>query len=284
MQTSVVDFAFSRPAPAAIKASGYAGVIRYLCTDPAKAIGSAEAAGYLAAGLSIALVYEDGAADANGGAAVGAEKAAVAGPELSALGVPAGRPVYFAVDEELSASLYPSAWACVETFARTLGRPAAVYGPRPLLAFCKQHGALYLWETGAASWNTGPEPPDVQLHQLAAQVVIDGAIVDVDVASVADWGQWPYQSPAPSPVTGPHLELNVAIHTVSIHTDSNGDGFAETTIPWSQYVAVAHEGTRDAAHFAAGEAHVAEVGGRIAVSVTGAVRQGVAVVLVTALS
>jgi hypothetical protein len=283
MQTSVVDFAFSRPAPSAIKASGYAGVIRYLCADPAKAIDPAEAAGYLAAGLSIALVYEDGAADANGGAAVGAEKAAIARPELAALRVPAGRPVYFAVDEELSADVYPSAWACVETFSRTLGRPAGVYGPRPLLAYCAAHGARYLWETGASSWNTGPEPPDVQLHQLATQVVVDGATVDVDVTSVADWGQWPVRSPSPPPVTGQHLELNVAIHTVSIPTDSNGDGFAETTIPWSQYVAVAHEGTRDAAHFAAGEAHVADVGGHIAVSVTGAVREGVAVVLVTAL-
>ena len=283
MQTSVVDFAFSRPAPAAIAGAGYVGVIRYLSADPAKAIDQAEAAGYLAAGLSIALVYEDGATDANGGAAVGAAKAAIAGPELDALGVPAGRPVYFAVDEELAASLYPSAFACVETFARTLGRPPAVYGPRPLLAYAAARGARYLWETGASSWNTGAEPPDVQLHQLATQVVIDGATVDVDVASAADWGQWPIPSPPPPPVTGPTLEMNVAIHTVAVQTDGNGDGFVETTIPWSQYVAVAHEGTRDAAHFAAGEAHVAEVGGRIAVSVTGAVRQGVAVVLVTAL-
>lgn len=279
----MVDFAFSRPAPSAIGAAGYAGVIRYLSSDPSKAIGPSEASGYLGAGLSIALVYEDGAADANGGAATGGEKAAIAGPQLVALGVPSGRPVYFAVDENLAADLYPSAWACVDTFARTLGRPAAVYGPRPLLAYCKQRGASYLWETGASSWNTGPEPPGVQLHQLAGQVVVDGATVDVDVAATADWGQWPYQPPTPSPASGLPLEINVAIHTVSITTDVNGDGFAETTIPWSQYVAVAHEGTRDASHFAAGEAHVAEVGGRVAVSVTGAVRQGVAVVLVTAL-
>src|SRR5579863_2613863 len=129
----LIDFAFSRPSPAAIKQAGYAGVIRYLCIDQTKQITPAEANGYHSVGLTVTLTYEDTANDAEGGEAMGAAKAAIAKPELAALGVPSDRPVYFAVDENLVADKYDAALACVRTFANDLGRPQAVYGPRPFL-------------------------------------------------------------------------------------------------------------------------------------------------------
>jgi hypothetical protein len=268
MSVRLIDFAFSRPAPSAIKQAGYAGVIRYLSSDATKAISPAEAASYHAEKLTVTLVYEDGAADAEGGASTGAAK---------------DRPVYFAVDENLVAAKYPGALACIDTFAKDLAHPPACYGPRPFLAYVKAHGVTYLYETSAASWNTGPEPTGVQLHQDLAQVSIDGDQVDQDIASATDYGQWPYRPPSPvPPPSPPPPEVTVQIHPISITTDANGAGFVETSIPWTTFVAVAHEGTTQATHFAAGEAHVAEVNANVAVSVTGAVKNGVAIVLVTA--
>lgn len=159
MTVRLIDFAFSRPSPSAIAAAGNTGVIRYLSSDATKAISPGEAASYHRSGLTVTLVYEDAANDAEGGAPAGAAKAAIARPQLDKLGVPAGRPVYFAVDENLAPSKYAEACACITTFARDLARPPACYGPRPFLAFGKANGFVYLYESNAAQWSTGPEPP-----------------------------------------------------------------------------------------------------------------------------
>lgn len=286
----VIDFAFSRPAPARIKNAGYLGVIRYVCEDATKRISPSEAEQYHEVGLTVTLVYEDGARDAEGGQATGEQKAQVAEQQVKGLGVPDDRPVYFAVDENVHAQLYGQALACVRSFANALGRPPAVYGPRPFLYFCAQNRVTYLWESAAASWNTGPEPNGVALRQLPSQVLVDGAACDENAVLQPDYGQWPYsvsvsKSPG-TPTKGSHsatsTEEDVKIYAIDVRTDSNGNGFSATSIPWTNFIAVTHEGTRTKSHFAAGEAHAAQVDNAVAVSVTGGVRSGVAVVLVAA--
>ncbi len=67
---------------------------------------------------------------------------------------------------------------------------------------------------------------------------------------------------------------------VAVPTDTNGNGFKQTTIEYSKFVAATHQGTTSNQHYAGGEVHVNQVNGHLAVSVTGAVVDGTANVIV----
>ena len=197
MLERLVDFSFSHPRPAVLRAAGVEGVLRYLALDRAKAISVAEASQLHAAGLPYGLVYEDGPMDFAGGANAGGAKAAVAAPILAALTraelwAP-DRPVHCAVDGNLPTSLYRLTWEGIHAFAQLLERPEACYGPRPYLYWLEQnHGVRFLWESGSASYNTGPEPTKTLQHLVTVPPgckPVSG--VDWDLALVPDWGQFP---------------------------------------------------------------------------------------------
>lgn len=201
---NLVDYSFSRPAPAQLKAAGAEGVLRYVSSDAAKAITVAEAAALRASGLLFGLVYEDGPMDFSGGANAGVAKARIAAPILAGLERSGhwvtDRPVYAAVDGNLAQSAYVDTWEGIHAFASSLGRQDACYGPRPFLRWLEQqHDVRYLWELGSSSFNIGPEPANKTLQQLVAVPAgcksLDG--VDWDTALVSDWGQFP------APVTTP---------------------------------------------------------------------------------
>ena len=241
-----VDFSFSRPAPAAIKAAGCAGVLRYICAELAKRITVAEHLTYRAAGIPVALVYEDGAGDFAGGANAGAAKAVIAAPQLVALAWPKDRPVYAAIDENLPVALYQLAYEGIHAFASALGRPDAIYGPRPFGYWAwKTHGVEYFWELGSSSFNDGPEPPSKRLQQLVGGSPIGGASVDYNTVLAEDWGQFPYTAPVPAPKPpAPHVapsppkpsptpEVAKVLHTVTGKIGANGEVIIDTSIPWA---------------------------------------------------
>jgi hypothetical protein len=225
--TTLADFSDARPAPAAIKAAKCVGVIRYLSEDKAKCITVAEAAGYHAVDLSVALVYEDGAEDFVGGANAGTAKAVIAAKILKALGIPKDRPVYCAIDGGLSLSQYQVAYEGIHAFCSALGRPDAMYGPRPFALWLHEtHGVEWFFEAGAASFNTGPEPTSKRIQQLVTRPAGVGEIpgVDYDLALTADWGQW-LAAPVPSPTP---LEVDM-IYTLNPNYLVRGD--KKTGIP-----------------------------------------------------
>lgn len=198
----LVDFSFARPSPASLVQAKVAGVLRYVTWVAGKCITAAEAASYRAVGLSIGLVYEDGANDFAGGEAAGTQKAQVAAPVLQALGFPTQLPVYCAVDTGLDPSLYEVTYQGIHQFCSLLGRPDAMYGPRPFAAWCEtEHGMDYFWETAASSENTGPEPSSKRLQQLVYQPAGVGALggVDYDLATQPNWGQWGIAHAPPMP-------------------------------------------------------------------------------------
>ena len=240
-----VDFAFSRPAPSAIKAARCIGVLRYVCADTSKRITAAEAAAYHAVGLAVALVYEDGAEDFANGANAGAAKATIAAPQLKALGVPKDRPVYCAIDGSLSPADFVLAYEGIHAFASLLGRPDAIYGPRPFLAWCQHtHGVEYLWELGSSSYNTGPEPTSgKRLQQLVGGAPIGGCDVDYNDILEPDWGQWPYVAPQPpkpkptppKPTPSPEAEV---LHTFTTKPlPASGRDVLDTNVPWDKRLA-----------------------------------------------
>ncbi len=187
-------------AAGAAKAAGYVAVARYLSQTPAKNITRPELGAALHAGLSVILVYEDGASDVNGGVASGQAHGKVARQLLDGLGLPEDTPVvYVAVDEDLSPQLYPVALQHLQTFGQVARCRVGVYGPGPLIAYCQQRDILFGWETGASSWNEGVHVG--QIAQRVEQVDVGGITCDVDDLLALDYGQWPRPSSPVPPAT-----------------------------------------------------------------------------------
>lgn len=241
---TIIDFSFARPTPAEIKAARVAGVLRYITEVSSKCLTGPEAASYHAAGIPIGLVYEDAADDFAGGVNAGNAKAHIAAPILKTLGVPAHRPVHCAVDCNLPQAAYPQTYAGIHAFCSTLGRPDAVYGPRPFLLWCeKTHGVEWLWELGSSSFNTGPEPTNKRLQQLVSKPSGVGTIggVDYNAALCSDWGQWPAPLPAADQYALDHAMVQIdhaeALLAVAAHlawyrwVDGKMIGHSDRNIP-----------------------------------------------------
>jgi hypothetical protein len=209
--TQAIDSGDRIPAQEA-KAAHFAGGVRYLSNYPSKNLSHIEWVDDQAAGFPVALVYEDGAEDALGGANAGTAKAAVASPLLSLLGWPKGRPVYFACDFNPSPDQYQLCWEAINAFATSLGRPPAAYACWPLLAYCEKEGLEFGWALGSSSFNTGPAPTRLVLQQLDSQVRVGAATCDVNDVLAVDWGQVPAPLPFPTPkvvserIIFPHAE------------------------------------------------------------------------------
>ena len=172
----------------------YQFVARYVSQRSGKTIIVPEAKGYLAAGKSIVLVYEDNATDGLGGAAMGLAKARIAAPILSAIGWPATRPVHFAFDMPGYQQDLPAFIACATAFARGINRPIAVYGDVDTCTYAHSHGIKYLWQFGEGT------APGLTIKQGPSFIAPWGQSVDPDTALANDYGQWSPTPPAPKPV------------------------------------------------------------------------------------
>ena len=201
-----VDYSFARPPLDVLVRDGYRFVCRYLATEnpetAGKILSGAEVEAIHAAGLSLVLVFEDGAEDALGGGVTGTAHGDVAKAEADALGVPTDVPIYAAVDFDVQSSQFEVVDEYVSSFATATGRPAAVYGP---VAYLEHTDVPYRWQ--AAGWNpTGTDVPGVSIVQRQASSAPPGT--DVDVAVAENYGAWnaapvPAPSPAPKPPEQP---------------------------------------------------------------------------------
>src|SRR5262245_1036236 len=93
-----VDYAWSHPTPAALKAAGARFVCRYLSPDSTKNLSKTEAAALAAVGIWCVAVWESNAGRALAGTAAGTADAKTALAQATAAGMPSGRPIFFAVD------------------------------------------------------------------------------------------------------------------------------------------------------------------------------------------
>lgn len=187
-----VDYSFSRPNPATIKAAGYDVVLRYLGGSTGKQLTSDEAAKLHAAGLAIGLVYESTADRAAAGRAAGVHDASSALIAANALGYPAACPIFFAVDFDAAPAQVAGYFDGVDS---VLGARAGIYGG---YAVTTAGLAAYRWQTKA--WSGGKVDPDAHLvQQLAMSHPIIGCDEDTIVHPLPLWG--PRSSTrAPSPV------------------------------------------------------------------------------------
>lgn len=143
-QTLAIDYSFTHPTPSAIRAAGYAGVLRYVSPTPQKNLSAPERDALWVARLGILLAWESTAARASTGGRAGGEADGVtATQQADALGYPAGAPIFFAVDEDVT-------WAAVSDYMAGV-KAACPYDVRVYGSAAIVDAA---WATYAMGWQT----------------------------------------------------------------------------------------------------------------------------------
>jgi hypothetical protein len=185
-----IDYAFGRPPVAALKDAGVKFVCRYLSHSPSKNLTPAEANELSAAGIWIVVVWETTARRALDGYAGGALDAMDAQVMAQGCGMPAGRPIYFAVDWDAQ----PGQQAAINTYldgaASVLGRgQVGIYGGyEPVSRALAGGHATWAWQTYA--WSEGRWDARAQLQQYSNDHTLGGVGCDYDRAEKSDFGQW----------------------------------------------------------------------------------------------
>lgn len=226
----VLDYSSGFPAPAAVKAAGYQGVVRYIGTPGrGKNLTRAEAQQMTAAGVPIALVYEDTAGWMNGGAAAGAAAAWAALADAASCGVQV-RCVYLACDVDVtSTAQMATVMSCLDGAAGTeLGRArTGVYGEADVIDAALSGGhAAYGWQTRA--WSGGRVSARAAILQQIGYVAVGGVQCDRSTVLNDDWGQWPYQGGGDVPITQDDANLIMRTFNIGAMPDHGAqlDGFA----------------------------------------------------------
>jgi len=153
----LVDYSFARPDPAAIKAAGYVGVMRYLSNTPGKNLSAAERDALHAAGLSIGLVWETTASRAGQGLLAGRADAQAACAQAKALGYPINCPLFFAVDYDAAPSAVAPYFVGIKAVATY---PVGVYGSYRIV---EASSVPYHWQ--ASAWSGGKVSSRAHLYQ-----------------------------------------------------------------------------------------------------------------------
>lgn len=197
----VLDYSSGYPAPVAIKAAGYAGVVRYIGTPGrGKNLTRAEAQAMRAAGIPIALVYETSAGWALGGTQAGADAARASLADAAVCEVQV-RCVYMAVDVDVTGAVQMQAvQQMLDGAAGVLGRNrVGVYGEADVIDACVPGHAAYGWQTRA--WSGGRLSGKAAILQQIGYVDVGGVQCDRSTVLKDDWGQWPYQGDVPTAPT-----------------------------------------------------------------------------------
>lgn len=175
--TQALDYSLARPDPAAIKAAGYVGVLRYVAPPSLpKVIKQPEYAALQAAGLQVALNWEWYAARAREGAAAGMADAQEAKKQADALGYTGA--IYFSVDYDAPESDQPTLDAYFNACAGVIGlaRLGAYAGYWPLKRFFDAGVITYGWQTLA--WSGGHRESRAHLYQNGQTAFAGGADVN----------------------------------------------------------------------------------------------------------
>lgn len=200
-----VDYAWGRPGPTALKAAGAHFVCRYLSHDTSgKNLDRAEAKQLSDAGLWIVVVWESTASRALAGRAAGAQDARDAAAQAKACGMPAGRPIYFAVDFDATAAQQAEIDRYLDGVASELGHArVGLYGGYGPISRAFNAGTIaWGWQTYA--WSGGRWDARAQLRQYSNDHTINRVGLDYDRSTTPDYGQWkvnvePDLKPIPAP-------------------------------------------------------------------------------------
>jgi hypothetical protein len=181
-----VDYSYDRPDPDDLIAAGKHFACRYLSDEPVKNLTRAEADAGAKAGLWWVVVWEAG----HGQTTPSAEWcAAESVKQAKAVGVPAGRPIYFAVDFDAQPDQYDDIEDFLRKYAAGLSPyVAGMYGGEGVVREMLDRGVIkWAWQTYA--WSNARDSR-AKLYQYSNNVTLVGANVDLDRAYADDYGQW----------------------------------------------------------------------------------------------
>jgi hypothetical protein len=192
--TEGVDYADSRPDPACLRRNGKVFAARYVGGRLSKRITKVEADRLLHAGIKIVTVWEGTAGEMARGRAAGVSAGLAARSQASAAGMPVNRPIYFALDVDpasLSRAQRDNCGAYLDGAATVIGRQnVGLYAGFSMIEALCPHTAPWGWQT--VGWSQGRWSAKAHLQQYRIEVSMCGGIVDLDRATRADYGQWPY--------------------------------------------------------------------------------------------
>jgi hypothetical protein len=184
-----VDYAWSHPGGAALKAAGKQFACRYLSPDSSKNLTRAEAADLAAHGIWAVVVWEGTAARAKAGKAAGVADAKTAAVQATTAGMPPSRPIYFAVDFDATSGDQTYINAYLDGAASVIGlaRVGIYGGYYPVKRALDGGHATWAWQTTA--WSGGQWDSRAVIRQ-GAQKTINGVSCDLNTATADDYGQW----------------------------------------------------------------------------------------------
>lgn len=190
-----VDYAFSRPDPAALYAAGYRYAIRYGGPGgTGKHLTTTEAAALTDAGLWIVANAEGTTNGLLGGRAIGQQWAMQAALDFSACGMPTAiRPIYLSVDFDCQSGQWNSVLNGLIGAANSIGlQQVGVYGPYDVLTWAHAVGIRWLWQAHAPAWSHGRNAnrhPNALIRQTGPSM-FGGQAYDRNEAYTDDYGQW----------------------------------------------------------------------------------------------
>lgn len=196
-----IDYSFSKPTPAQIKAAGKTFVCRYLSYLPnPKVITKAELQALHAAGIGVVFNWEYRSGDMLKGHDTGVQHAAEAKKQMTALGVPNNIPVYFSCDVNVTTAAQRSAVAGYVLGARSIlgQKGAGLYGQYSIIEDLVPDFAALGWQTYA--WSGGKISKKANLYQYQNGFSLAGHDVDLDRSLTTDFGAWFPHTPTPPPV------------------------------------------------------------------------------------
>src|SRR5450631_200113 len=181
-----IDYAWSHPS----LPGGCSFVLRYLSNDSTKNLTKGEADSLRSQGQDIGVVWETTTNEVDGGHAAGVSAAQRAEQQAAACGMPAGSPIYFAVDYD--AQVGPIISGYFQGVAEVLGGVARVggYGGYHALKTLKDSGLInYMWQ--AAAWSRdGAGNLIWDTERNSVEQYTGNAVFDWNRTNKADFGQW----------------------------------------------------------------------------------------------
>lgn len=189
------DYSAGTPGAAHIKASGALGAIRYIgMPGNRKNTTREELLDFQANRIGMALVHQLNTLDWLGGRSAGARFGQLARDHANAIGFPADRPIYMAIDRDIRAFEIPIVLDYMRGAGEALGGPSltGTYGEADVIDAVRNAG-LAQWHWQTAAWSGGRRT-DAHLYQKVGTVYVGPAgsqiACDVNEVHAPDWGQF----------------------------------------------------------------------------------------------
>jgi hypothetical protein len=189
--SQVLDYSAGFPGAQAIADAGYVGAARYVgFPGRRKCTTAGELADFTAHGLGMALVFEEATGNWRLGRHGGEYDAQRARAHANAIGFPADRPIYMAIDQDVVTSgEFDVMLDYLRGASGPLGGPGltGVYGEADVIDHARDaFAAAWFWQT--AAWSRGRRT-EAHLYQHVGTVYVGGIACDTNEVMAADWGQ-----------------------------------------------------------------------------------------------